>query len=438
MMWTNRKFKWGLIGCLSFLMIGMANAQDGWNWPSDPQMEAKARELNAAYTDYKRSEEFLKAKSGLHWLLVNVPELNESLYINGVDIYAGAAKAATDPKEQRIYQDSVMILYDLRNKLYENESRWIANKAFYAYNFYKGEKDKIGEATDAFARVIEVNGTLSYQLVPAYFDAVYRNYAYNKAYKPEELLAIYEKLNGILNEAEGAGNDVSNQKGIMEQLIVAMDIIDCDFIANILGPKMKADPDNMKLAQQVFQYSVQQKCTNSETFLFALEVIDNNDPTFSTSQVRGLRYMQNSEYAKAGELFEKALTLATTDDQRAEIHWDMAKVHANLGRKGQARTSAMKAAELSKDREKDAYSFIGGLYMSSSNDCRGGQSRVKDYSIFIAAYDAYARAGDSSGMSNAKSRFPSKEELFTEGFQVGETINTGCWIGQTVTLATRD
>lgn len=437
-MWTNMKFKWGLVGCLSLLMVGIAGAQDGWNWPADPAMENKAREVNAAYTDYKRSEEFLKAKDGLHWLLVNVPELNESLYINGVDIYAGAAKEATDPKLQRIYQDSVMIVYELRNKLYDNESRWIANKAYYAYNFYKGEKDKVSVATDAFARVIELNGTLSFQLVPAYFDAVYRNFAYNKAYTPEQLLEIYEKLNAILVEAEGQGNDVSSQRGIMEQLIVAMDIIDCEFIANILGPKLKAEPDNMKLAQQVFQYSVQQKCTSSETFLFALEVIDNNDPTFSTSQVRGLRYMQNSEYAKAGELFEKALTLATTDAQRAEIHWDMAKVHANLGRKSQARSSALKAAEMNKEREKDAYSFVGGLYMSSYNDCRGGQSRVKDYALFIAAYDAYARAGDSAGMANAKSRFPSKEELFTEGFQVGETMSVGCWIGQSVTLATRD
>jgi len=41
-------------------------------------------------------------------------------------------------------------------------------------------------------------------------------------------------------------------------------------------------------------------------------------------------------------------------------------------------------------------------------------------------------------MGNARSRFPSKEELFTEGFQVGSTLSTGCWVGETVTLSTRD
>jgi len=437
-MWTNMKFKSLVTGCLSFLSVGLTQAQEGWNWPADAQLEAKGRELNAAYTDYKRAEEYLNAKSGLYWLLTNIPELNESLYINGVEIYEAASKKVTDPKEQRVYQDSVILLYDLRNALYDNESKWIANKAYYAYSFYRGDKEKVGLAADLFERVMEVNGTLGYQLVPAYFDAVYRNFAYNKAYTPEEVLAKFEILNAILDEKESAGTDVSSQRGPLEQLLMAMEIIDCDFISRVLGPKLEGDPTNMKMAQQIFQYSVQYKCLNTPTFNLALEVIDTNDPTFTTSQVRGMRYMQNSEYAKAGELFEKALTLASTDEQRAEIHWDMAKVHANLGRKGQARTSALKSGELNPERMKDAHGLIAGLIMSSSNDCRGGQSRVKDYSIFIAAYEAYSRAGDSAGMANAKSRFPSKEELFTEGFQVGENMSTGCWVGQTVTLATRD
>jgi len=56
----------------------------------------------------------------------------------------------------------------------------------------------------------------------------------------------------------------------------------------------------------------------------------------------------------------------------------------------------------------------------------------------MAAYNAYQRAGDSQGMAQARAQFPSREEIFTEGLQVGGTINTGCWIGETVTLATRD
>ncbi|MEX2567264.1 MAG: hypothetical protein WD431_15080 [Cyclobacteriaceae bacterium] len=432
------KIKFTVIGCLSFLMAGLVQAQDNWKWPSDPQMEAKAREYNAAYNDYLKSEDYLKAKGPLFWLLNNASDLNEALYINGVKVYEGAAEAVTDESQIKTYQDSILTLYDIREELYGGVERYIANKAYYAYKYYKGDKEKVGMAADLFGKTMEIEGTMHPSLIAAYFDAIYRNFAFNKAYTPEEVIDKYETLMSKLEEAEANGENVATSKSTLDQLLAAMDIIDCNFIEKNMGPKLVSDPTNLKIAKQIFQYSVQEKCTSSDVFLQALEVIDNDSPTFSTSQVRGLRYMQNSEYAKAGELFEKALTLAETDEQRAEINWDMAKVHANLGRKSQARAAALKAAELKPERESDAYSFIGGLIMSSSSDCRGGESRVKDYSIYIAAYNAYSRAGDSTGMSNAKSRFPSKEELFTEGFQVGETISTGCWVGQTVTLATRD
>ncbi len=438
-MLTNMKIKSAIIGCLSFLLVGLVQAQENWNWPSDPQMEAKAREYNAAYNDYLKSEEYLKAKKPLNWLLANSPDLNEALYINGVKVYAGASEAATDEADIAAFQDSVLTIYDLRKELYDNEPNWIANKAYYAYKFYKANKEKVAIAVELFEKTIEIHGKLEpSSLNAAYFDAVYRNFAYNKAYTPEEIITKYEFITSKLDEDEAAGVNVATSKSTLEQLLGAMDIINCDFIENNMGPKLMEDPTNLKLAKQVFQYAIKEKCTSSDVFLAALETIDNDSPTFSTSQVRGMRYMQNSEYAKAGELFEKALTLAETDEQKAEIHWDMAKVHANLGRKSQARSSALKAAEMNEEREADAHSFIAGMIMSSSNECKGGESRVKDYSIYIAAYNEYARAGNNEGMANAKSRFPSKEELFTEGYQVGDSINTGCWVGQTVKLATRD
>ena len=438
-MLTNMKIKIAIIGCLSFLMVGLVQAQDGWNFPEDPEMNSKAKELNAAYNDYMNSEDFLKAKGPLVWLIKNTPDLNEALYINGVTIYEGAAEQATDEAEISVYQDSVLTIYDLRKAIYDNEDQWIANKAYYAYKYYKGDKEKISIATDLFERTIEIHGKLDpSQLNAAYFDAIYRNFMYNKAYTPEEVIEKYEFISGKLDEDDAAGINTATSRSTLDQLLNAMKIINCEFIESNMGPKLAADPTNLKLAKQIFQYSIKEKCTSSDIFLKALETIDNDNPTFTTSQVRGMRYMQSQDYAKAGELFEKALTLASTDVERAEIHWDMAKVNANLGSKGQARSSALKAAELNEELKSEAYSFVGGLIMSSSNICKGGQSRVKDYSIFIAAYNAYAVAGDSQGMANSKARFPSKEELFTEGFQVGQKINTGCWVGQTVTLSTRD
>jgi tetratricopeptide (TPR) repeat protein len=431
------KVKNVLAGLFAFAFVGFAQAQD-WNWPSDPEKEAKAREYNAAYVDYMKSEQFVEATKPLSWLLVNTPNLNESIYINGVTIYNGAVGKTTDAAQKRVYQDSVMKVYELRRVNFNNETKWIENKAYYGYQYFRDDKAKLAEAIGYYERAYEVNGTINPAYTAAYFDLVRRHYLLNKAYSPEEVLAIHEKLSSLLDEAEAKGVDVSTPKSNVEALLVAMELINCDFIDNTLGPRLKADPSNLVLAQQIFKYSVQYKCLSSPTFLMALEAIDTDSPTFSTSQVRAMRYMQNKEYEKAQPVLEKALTLAENDKQRAEVQFDLAKIHAQAGRKSSARSAALESAKLDPEKSGDAYTMVGQLYMGSFNDCKGGESRAKDYSIFIAAYNAFQRAGNSEGMRDAKSRFPSKEELFTEGKLVGETINTGCWIGETVTLATRD
>ena len=421
----------------AMLLAGVAQAQI-WNWPTDPAVEAKARELNAAYTDYMKSEQFVEATKPLHWLLVNTPNLNESLYINGVTIYKGAADKTADAAQKVVYQDSVMAIYNKRGELYNNATKWIENKAYFGYQFFKGDKTKIAGVIADFEKAVELNGNINFQLVGAYFDLVYRNYALNKAYSPEQVLAIYDNANKLLDASATAGKDVSGTRTTVESLLVNMELIDCEFIENTMGPKLTADPTNEEIANQIFKYSVQYKCFSSKAFLAALEFIDTKNPTFSTAQVRAMLYMSAGDFDKAEPVLEKAATLASNNKEKGEVQMELAKIYAKAGKKSAARTAAREAAGLDGGLSASAYGLIGDLYMSAYNDCRGGESRAKDYAVFIAAYNAYQRAGDSKGMGSARSRFPSKEELFTEGLAVGSSISTGCWVGETVSLSTRD
>ena len=145
-----------------------------------------------------------------------------------------------------------------------------------------------------------------------------------------------------------------------------------------------------------------------------------------------------NDLEKAEPAFEKAYTLASTNKEKGETMMELAKIYARAGKKSAARTAAREAAGLDSELSSSAYGLIGDLYMSAYNDCRAGESRAKDYAVFIAAYNAYQRAGDSKGMGSARARFPSKEELFTEGYSIGSSLSTGCWVGETVSLSTRD
>ena len=432
------KIKSTLLVFGALLLAGIAHAQDGWNWPADPAQEAKAREYNAAYFDYMKAEQFVEATKPLSWLLVNVPNLNESIYIQGVTVYKGAADKTADAAQKRVYQDSVMALYNKRGEIYNNPVKWMETKAYYGYLFFRNDNSKIPGVVADFEKAWELKGSLNFQFVPMYFDLVEKNYTLNKAYSPEQVLTIFDKSNKLLDAAAASGKDVTDSKSTLETLLVKMKLIDCDFIENTLGPKLAADPTNEELAEQIFTYSLQYKCISTKAFLAALEFKDSKNPTFKTSQVRGMLYMSANDFDKAEPVFEKALTLASTNKEKAETMMELAKIYARAGKKSAARTAAREAAGLDSELVSSAYGLIGDLYMSAYNDCRGGESRAKDYAVFIAAYNAYQRAGDSRGMGSARSRFPSKEELFTEGFALGSSVSTGCWVGETVSLSTRD
>ncbi len=432
------KIKSTLLVLGAMLLAGIAHAQEGWNWPADPAQEAKAREYNAAYFDYMKAEQFVEATKPLNWLLVNAPNLNESIYIQGVTVYKGAADKTADAAQKRVYQDSVMAIYNKRGELYNNPVKWMETKAYYGYLFFRNDNSKIAGVVADFEKAWELKGSLNFQFVPMYFDLVEKNYSLNKAYSPEQVLTIFDKSNKLLDAAATSGKDVTDSKATLENLLVKMKLIDCDFIENTLGAKLAADPTNEELAEQIFTYSLQYKCISTKAFLAALEFKDSKAPTFKTSQVRGMLYMSAGDFEKAEPVFEKAMTLASTNKEKGETMMELAKIYARAGKKSAARTAAREAAGLDSELSSSAYGLIGDLYMSAYNDCRGGDSRAKDYAVFIAAYNAYQKAGDSRGMGSARARFPSKEELFTEGYSLGASISTGCWVGETVSLSTRD
>ena len=41
-------------------------------------------------------------------------------------------------------------------------------------------------------------------------------------------------------------------------------------------------------------------------------------------------------------------------------------------------------------------------------------------------------------MAATMAQFPSKEEIFNEGYEQGDVVDLGCWIGESVALKTRD
>ena len=63
--------------------------------------------------------------------------------------------------------------------------------------------------------------------------------------------------------------------------------MDCDFVQNTLGPKLKAEPDNLKLAKNILRLGFAGKCMDSEAFIDGAKVVQKHEPEYGLAKLIG-------------------------------------------------------------------------------------------------------------------------------------------------------
>ncbi|WP_053406175.1 tetratricopeptide repeat protein [Persicobacter sp. CCB-QB2] len=429
---------------LSLLLIAgsatVSYAQAGWNWPEG--QEEIAQEKNVIYTDNMKAKNYEACREPLNWLIVNAPDLNKSLYQNGAKIYDALAKKSKDKAQKAMLQDSAMLTYDLRAKYFGQKAAVIDRKVYYAYYYYKDEAEKYPEVYEMFKEAFELNGAkiLDNNCV-AYMDLMRRYKEQDEnAISDETVIATYEQISTILDQKEAKGKNLDKLETIREnvdKLFTSIVDVDCDFIANTLGPKLEQDPNDLKLAKNIFKLSVAGRCMEDPVFLASAKVIQSQEPDFGVAKLVGMKEKQAGNYEDALAYFNQALELTDDETKKAGLFLDMADVYAKSHQAAKAREYAMKAVSADPSK-KEAYTLIGNLYFSSFDKCKQNKNKVEDRAVFIAAYEMYAKAGNQGGMANAKAQFPSMEDIFTYDMNVGDPVSIGCWINKTVKVQKRD
>lgn len=423
---------------LFFLGVQLvAVAQPGWNWPED---RATAEEKNALYTDFLKQDNFKAALPHLDWLLANAPDLNESLYINGAKIYEGLADNEPDAAKTVQYQEQALSMYDKRIQYFGNEGDVLNRKGYTAYKYYKDNKAKYPDLMKMFEKVYELNGvnTLDNNLL-AFMDVVRRFKLTGGAITDVQVLDYYDEIMAIIDLKKATGKNLDRIEKIAEnidKLLTATVTVDCEFVENNLGPKLKADPTDLKLAKKILQLQLTGKCTDSPLFMTSSKIVNEKEPTYSLTKVIAQKLAAEGKNEEAFKYYNQAVELADDNQKKAEIYYDMARINASDGQKVSARANARKALSMDPSFS-DAYTLIGNLYLTSYEDCRGGESKVKDRAVYIAAYEMYKKAGNSQGMEKAKEQFPSIGEIFEEGMKEGDVLSVGCWVQESVTLQRR-
>jgi len=448
-----------LVSFVSFNIL----AQPGWNWPEN---KSEAEEKNVLYTDYLKQQNCDEAKIHLDWLIENVPGLHVSIYQNGIKIYRCLIDKEEDPIIKNELINKALILFDGRIENFGREAYVKNRKVTFAYTFYRSDKTKYESLFNMFKDAFLLNGNkIGNSNLVAYMDIVRKHKLTSKSISDDEVLEIYDMISKTISFK--LSNDGKNQvrykkyQDNLDKLLTATITVDCNFVENTLGPKLielTSQPNDeiaqtdyetltpvdisfsqeiVNLAKKIFQLSITGKCTSSEIALEAAKIMFTNEKDFAVAKFISSRELSTKNYESSLEYCDAAIESAgDNNDQKSEMFLRKAQIYQVIGNKLKSRDNARKSISFNSSNS-DAYKIIGNLYMASYEDCREGKSRVQDRLLFIAAYNIFKSGGLSNQANRAREQFPSMEEIFNENLEVGESMNTGCWINETVTLNKR-
>jgi len=419
---------------LSFVLLFSlnANAQNGWNWGKDKE------ECQHKWIFFKtsvQSKQYKEAYPALVYLLRETPNLNKALYQYATQVYENLAKTEKDVARQKQLQDSVLILYDTRIKLYGEEAKVMSYKGLVAYNYLIGRTDRRDELYPLYKRIYELNGVnTKYYNIYFYYLTAGREKKYKKM-PEEDFLALYDELCATLDKQIAANTSSSSQslayKEKINDKLISYVTVDCAFIDKVYFSKFESEP-TLENAKKAYNLMLSKECLSDPAFLQVSEYVMSKEASYAGLRVQAKLYSRDENYDKAVQNFEKAISLAKDNEAKAKTYMDIAELYKLKKEYSKAREYAYKALEVTPE-DAEAYVFIGNLYLYSQS-CKNSSDRLKGSLIYIAAYDKYKKAGNNAKMSEARKYFPSMEQIFSRGKKEGDVMNTGCWVSENVTL----
>ncbi|MCS6968356.1 MAG: tetratricopeptide repeat protein [Cytophagales bacterium] len=415
--------------------------ENGWCWGKDP---GTVKEKWTLFSDAINTKEYDIAIENGEWLLNNTPNLNVSLYIKAVQLYTALIGKTTEAAKREAYQDKVLALYDKRMYCFGVNKDVMERKGYVVYDYLITRKGREKEVYEFYKNLVAKYGE---QLSSPVFFQYYMD-AIGKAKEAgvsgiteETFMEAYDnEVVPILEKKIAAGGNAveswQKAKDAIDGLVQVYVKVDCGFVNKNLGPKLKENPSDVKLAKKIVAYMTQ--CPSEPLFLEALQALFRAEPSAGNAITLGKLYLKQGRVSEAKEMYHKAIELLPADERskKGDLVMELAKIAHRENKFTEARRLYKEAVSYDPANAKEAYKAIGDMYMASYQQCQG-KNPVESRAVFLAAYDMYEKAGDSNGMAQAKAQFPSMEDIFTFGMQEGIPISVGCWINETTTLRKR-
>jgi hypothetical protein len=440
--------------------VGKPTQTDAENAHSIYRQALKAKDYTTAFENWQIAYKLAPAADGKR----------DYHYTDGVVLYKDLLTKTTDDKVKADYHNKIIQMYDQAIECYKSKAITTRNatdeemkwRIGYLYGRKAADMFYIINAPYedvlvALEKTIEFSGDKTEYTI---FDPYARIVAYEfkeKRFPKEKAVAIYKRLQEVAeynisnNEklSEGYQQAKANMEGTFSE--IERDIFDCEYFKEKLLPEYEENREDAQTLKRVLATLKAQGCTNDDPDIIKLDTEWKKYATEENARLQAEFEANNpaagakaaydaGRYQEAISKYKQAIESATDADTKATMMFAIASIEfRKLNLYSQARSTAFAAAKL-KSGYGRPYLLIGDMYAKTARSC--GDAFNQRLCI-LAAMDKYNQAKSVepslSGEANDKlSHFygsvPDKSEAFMRGYSEGQTLNCGCWIGESVRL----
>lgn len=378
-------------------------------------------------------------------------------YLVGLLIAKTLQETPKDTTKIKKYADTLIRLYQDRLRFFGENYSVTGSMGSDIFTYYPNRRvEAIGLMKQSLEnKKLETDPTVLTNLILA---ATQENRAKGKV-TVEDVLQLFEDISVVVDhniksfkeqyKVSPAGDSARIGQNLrywewVENYVVAVvtPYLTCDKLTEIYTPKFKAAPNDKALVEKII--TLLKRSPNCAKTDFYLKVAEKNlelNPSADAAAALAKAFQEKGDLNKAKGFYEKAAELEDDKGKKESYYLVLAGIELSNRSCVQARTYARKVLELNPNSG-DAYLIIGNAYMQCTSGC--GSNDVEKAYPFLAAYDKFAKAKAvdasvsgkaSSYMALAKTRWPNVEAIFfIPGLSVGDTVNVGCWIGESTVL----
>ena len=366
------------------------------------------------------------------------PESSVNLASHGIQMYQNFVARELDQNKKKALVDTLLQVYEkgmilrpqLKGNLLTNMAQDILRFADTPEN--QPKLLKILEETMIF----EKEKTLP---------VVYANYmkiimSLNTAGQltDEELIDNYNKVSDYISTAirTNPKEELAKARDMIDDSFANSSAASCENLLKIYGEKYDANKDDADFLRKLTRILNRKDCTDSELFATASEQQYALNPSADAAYNMAKLFFKKENYDKAVEYYEHAIKSEEDPIDKANYNYQLSVIMlSNYKKYSDAKKYAYEAIRLRPDWGAP-YILLANTYGSGPKCGDDDFEQRQVYWVVVdklqkaKAVDPDVSASVNSMISQYSQHFPKKEEAFFRGINEGDTINVGCWIGE--------